>query len=119
MPKRRADAERNRAKILGTAHAAFAEPDSQIAAEAVDLADIAAITSKLADRPIRRVVVGDDEHRAGLVAQGLPEVRVDMAMGIFQASRLGQFARVDTALARLVNRPPTPLRDVLRASLPE
>jgi len=88
------------------------------AAEAVDLSDIAAITSKLAGRPIRRVVVSDDEHRASLVAQGLPAVRVNMAMGLFQASRLGQFARVDTTLARLVNRPPTPLEDVLRASLP-
>lgn len=88
------------------------------AAEAVDLADIAAIASKLAGRPIRRVVVSDDEHRAGLVAQGLPEVRVNMAMGLIQASRLGQFARVDTTLERLVNRPPTPVRDVLRTSLP-
>jgi len=87
------------------------------ASEAVDLADIAAITSELTGSTIRRVVVPDDEHRASLLAQGLPEIRVDMAMGIFLASRQGQFARVETTLARLVDRPPTPLRDVLRASL--
>lgn len=87
------------------------------AAEAVDLADIAAITAELTGRPVRRVLVSDDEHRAGLVAQGLPDVRVDMAMGIFQASRLGQFARVDPTLERLVNRPPIPLRDVLHTAL--
>ncbi len=87
------------------------------ASAAVDLADIAAITSELTGRTIRRVVVSDDEHRAGLLAQGLPEIRVDMAMGIFLASRQGQFARVEPTLARLVDRPPTPMRDVLRASL--
>lgn len=85
--------------------------------EAVDLTDIAAIASEITGRPIRRVVVSDDEHRAGLVAQGLPDVRVAMALGLFEASRLGQFARVDPTLARLLGRPPTPMRDVLRAAL--
>lgn len=88
------------------------------AAKAVDLADIAAMTSEIAGRPIRRVVVGDDEHRAALMAQGLPEMRINMVMGLFGASRLGQFGRVDPTLERLVNRPPTPMQDVLRSILP-
>lgn len=83
------------------------------AAEAVDLAGIAAITSKLTGRPIRRVVVSDDEHRASLAAQGLPDIRIDMSLRLLQASRLGQFARVEETLARLVGRPPTLLEDVL------
>ena len=87
------------------------------AAEAVDLNDIAAMASELTGRSIRRVVVSDEEHRAGLVAKGLPDIRVDMSLGLFQASRLGQFARVDPTLAGLLGRPPTPMRDVLRASL--
>lgn len=90
---------------------------AQTASEAVGLTDIAAMASGLTGRPIRRVVGSDDEHRAALVAKGLPEIRVTMAMGLFQASRLGQFARVDPALAHLLGRPPTPMRDVLRASL--
>lgn len=82
------------------------------ASEAIDLQGIAASVSKLVGRPIRRVVVSDDEFRAGLAAQGLPELRIEMSMGFFLASRAGQFARVDPALARLVGREPTRLRDV-------
>lgn len=87
------------------------------AAEAVDLTAIATMASELAGRPIRRVVVSDDEHRAGLVAKGLPDLAIEMSLGRFQASRLGQFARVDPTLERLLDRPPTPIREVLRASL--
>lgn len=84
------------------------------AAEAVDLADVAAMLSEKAGRPIRRIVVSDEDYRVRLAGRGLPEVAVDMSLGLFQASRLGHFARVDPALARLIDRPPTPLRDVLQ-----
>jgi uncharacterized protein YbjT (DUF2867 family) len=87
------------------------------ASEAIDLAGLAAIASELVGRPIRRVVVPDGEYRAGLVAHGLPEGRADMLLGIFRASRQGEFARVDPTLARLIHRPPTPLRDVLKAAI--
>lgn len=40
-----------------------------------------------------------------------------MSMGLLLASRKGEFARVDPTLSELVGRPPTPLREVLRASL--
>lgn len=46
------------------------------AAEAIDLEGVAAMASELTGPPIRRVVVSDDEHRASLVAQGLPDIRV-------------------------------------------
>ncbi len=87
------------------------------ASEAVDLADIAALTTELTGRTIRRVVVPDDEYRAGLVARGLPELGVTMAMAFPLASRRGEFARVEPTLARLIGRRPTSMRDVLRASL--
>lgn len=86
--------------------------------EALDLAGVAAIASELAGRPIRRVVVPDDEFRAGLVARGLPEERADMLLGLFIASRQGRFAQVDPLLARLIDRPPMSLRDVLKAAIP-
>ena len=41
-----------------------------------------------------------------------------MSVGLFAASRQGDFARVDPTLARLIGRPPTPLRDVLEAAIP-
>ena len=90
---------------------------SLTASEAIDLDGIAAIASELADRPIRRVVVQDDKYRAGLVAHGLPEQRADMLMGMFYASRQGEFARIDPTLARLIGRQPMTLRDVLKAAI--
>lgn len=87
--------------------------------EAIDVAGIAAIASELTGRPIRRVVVSDAEYRAGLVARGAPEQSADMLLGFFAASRRGEFANVDPTLGRLIGRPPTPLRDVLKAALPQ
>ncbi|MFG1709814.1 SDR family oxidoreductase [Nonomuraea sp. M3C6] len=85
--------------------------------EAIDLAEVAEIASQLTGRPIRRVVVPDDEYRAGLVAHGVPEAQADMLLGMFAASRQDEFAHVDPELAHLIGRPPTPLRDVLKAAL--
>jgi uncharacterized protein YbjT (DUF2867 family) len=87
------------------------------ASEAIDLEGIVALASELAHRPIRRIVVPDAEYRAGLVAHGLPEESANMLLGIFLASRRGDFAQIDPTLARLTHRPPTPLRDVLKATI--
>jgi NAD(P)H dehydrogenase (quinone) len=87
------------------------------ASEAIDLDGIAALVSELAHRPIRRIVVPDAEYRAGLVAHGFPEESADMLLGMFRASRQGEFARIDPTLARLINRPPMPLREVLKAAI--
>jgi NAD(P)H dehydrogenase (quinone) len=73
--------------------------------EAIDMAGIAAITTQLTGRPIRRVVVSDADYRAGLLAQGLPEPTADLLLGLFAASRQGQFAPADPTLARLLGRP--------------
>lgn len=86
-------------------------------AEAVDLSGIAALASEMTGRPIRRIVVDDDEYRDRMVAHGLPTERADMLLGIFQASRKGAFTRISPTLARLIGRPPTPLRDVLESAI--
>ncbi|MEV5746175.1 NAD(P)H-binding protein [Actinoallomurus sp. NPDC052308] len=86
-------------------------------AEAIDLTRVAEIASELTGRTIRRVVVSDEEYRAGLVAHGLPEALADLLLGIFVASRQGEFAEVDPTLARLLGRPPTSFRDVLTATV--
>lgn len=41
-----------------------------------------------------------------------------MFLGLFLASRQGEFAAVDPTLERLLGRPPVSMRDVLAASLP-
>ncbi|SFF17655.1 Uncharacterized conserved protein YbjT, contains NAD(P)-binding and DUF2867 domains [Paenibacillus catalpae] len=87
------------------------------ASETFDLAGIAAMASELTGRLIRRVVVPDDEYRAGLLAHGLPEERADMFACLFKASRNGEFARTDGALARLLGREPVQMREFLKANL--
>ncbi len=86
------------------------------ALEAFDLADIAAIASELTGRPITRLSVSDEEYRAGMVSRGVPEPQADMLIGMFAASRRGDFAAVDPTLERLLDRPPMSMRDVLAAS---
>jgi uncharacterized protein YbjT (DUF2867 family) len=87
------------------------------ASEAIDMDGIAAIASDLVGRPIRRVVVPDAEYRASLVTHGVPEPAADMLLGMFLAARNGEFARVNPTLGRLIGRPPTTLRDVLKAAI--
>lgn len=85
--------------------------------EAIAASPAAAMASELAGRPIRRVVVSDDEYHAGLVAHGVPEPQAAMFLTLFVAARQGAFTRVDPTLARLIGRPPTSLRDVLKAAI--
>ncbi|MDN3352426.1 NAD(P)H-binding protein [Actinomadura sp. DC4] len=86
-------------------------------AEALDLADVAALASELTGRPIKRVVVTDEEYRASLVSHGVPEPQAEMLVGMFAASRQGDFSQVDPALADLIGHPATPLREVMRDAL--
>jgi NAD(P)H dehydrogenase (quinone) len=84
---------------------------------ALDLAGIAAIASELTGRPIARVTVSDEEYRAGLIAHGVPEPRADLLVGLFAASRRGEFSAVDPTLEGILGRPPVSMHDVLRTSL--
>jgi NAD(P)H dehydrogenase (quinone) len=81
--------------------------------EALDLADIAAIASEATGRPIRRTVVSDAEYRDALVSHGVPEQAAEMLVGLFAASRQGEFAAVDPTLERLLGRPPLTVRDLI------
>ncbi|GLX69811.1 SDR family oxidoreductase [Paenibacillus glycanilyticus] len=85
----------------------------------VDLAGIAAMASELTGRPIRRMVITDEEYRAGLLAHGLPEERADMFVGLFLATRNGEFDRTDKTLAQLLGREPIGMKEVLKAAIAE
>lgn len=117
--------------VAWTAHADLAEATAAIlseprfegptpnltASEAIDMEGIAAIASEVEGRTIRRIVVSDEEYQDRLRSQGLPEARAAMLTGIFQASRQGDFAQVDPALANLIGRPPIHFREVLKESM--
>ncbi|MEU8340589.1 NAD(P)H-binding protein [Spirillospora sp. NPDC048832] len=119
--------------VSWTAHADLAEAAAAVlagetfdgptpaltAGEALGMSEVAALAAEITGRPIRHVVVPDAEYRAGLTAHGVPEFAADMLTAMFTASRRGEFAGVDPALGRLLGRPPTPLRDILRAALPQ
>ncbi len=83
------------------------------APEAFDLQAVAGILSELTGRPVRRVVTDDDEFVAGMVGHGVTQGQADMLLGMFRASRRGEFATTDPTLENLIGRPATSLRSVL------
>jgi hypothetical protein len=86
--------------------------------EALDFGDIAVIASELTGREITRVIVPDDEWVAALTSHGVPEQQARFLLGVFQASRQGEFAAVSPVLADLLGRKPATFRDLLAATLP-
>lgn len=88
------------------------------ASEALDFDDIAAMASELAGRLIRRITISDEQHKQNMMSHGMPEDRAEMLLGVFRASRRGEFATVDPALEKLLGRPPMSARDFLAAHLP-
>ncbi|MCW4116470.1 NAD(P)H-binding protein [Aurantimonas sp. MSK8Z-1] len=85
------------------------------AAEALTMADIAALASEASGSPIRHVTVSDEAWRAAKVTAGMPAVYADMLLGTFRAARRGDFARVDPTLPSLIGRPPRGMRAILTA----
>jgi NAD(P)H dehydrogenase (quinone) len=88
-----------------TAHAAF------------DMSDLTALASELSGRTIKRIVVSDARWRENMIAHGLPEAQANLLLGLFQASRRGDFAQVDPTLEGLIGHRPQTMRDVLAVTL--
>ncbi|RUR03086.1 NAD(P)H-binding protein [Labedella endophytica] len=82
---------------------------------AVDADGLAAIASTIAGRPIPLRRVGDEDYRAALLADGVPEVGAHMSLAIFQAARQRRFGIVDPRLESLIGRPSRTLEDVVTA----
>jgi len=119
-------------KVSWTAHADLAEaaallltqaggedgPTAPLTAScALDLSDIAALLAELTGRPVQRRVVEDEVLAAQLAARGLPARAAATVLGLYRASREGEFAAVDPTLGRLLGRAPTSLRALLEAKL--
>ena len=119
-------------KVSWTAHADLAEAAAIILADdgryegptppltgsqALALADLAALASELQAQPVRRQIISDEDLRAKMVARGLPERVAEISLGLYRASREGEFAAVDLALARLLGRSPIPLKDLIAAKI--
>ncbi|MCO6004449.1 NAD(P)H-binding protein [Actinoallomurus purpureus] len=86
-------------------------------AEALTFDDIARIASDVTGRIITRTTALDDRFREQLVGGGAPAESANQLLGIFAASRAGEFAAVDPTLATLIGREPIALGTVLREQL--
>jgi NAD(P)H dehydrogenase (quinone) len=81
--------------------------------EALNMGELAALLSGLTGRTVERVVISDEEYHASLLGLGLPAERADLMVGLFRASRRGEFAAVDPSLENLLGRKPVSMRQVL------
>jgi NAD(P)H dehydrogenase (quinone) len=87
------------------------------APDALDLEDIAGVLTELTGRTIRRVVADDDEWTAELVGHGVPAEQANMLLGMFRASRRGEFAATGPTLEHLLGRAAAPVRSVLEGAV--
>lgn len=81
--------------------------------QALDLADLAAIASTLLGRAVRREVIADEALLARLGPRGR------FALGLYLASRHGEFSAVDPTLEQVLGRPPIQMRQLLQQKVAE
>ena len=114
-------------KVSWTAHADLAEAAAIVlanegrfdgptppltASQALDLTDLAEIASQLLGRTVRRETISDEELEARLTARGAGRAAA-IVLGLYRASRNGEFSAVDPTLGNLLGRAPISLREVL------
>ncbi|MDJ0466950.1 hypothetical protein [Streptomyces sp. H27-C3] len=75
------------------------------ASQALDLTAVTKIASEIAGREIKHV--SDEEWKTSLVAHAdVAEAQADLLLGLFAASRQGEFAAVDPTLEEMLGREP-------------
>ncbi len=119
-------------KVSWTAHADLAEAAAIIltdegrydgptppltASAALDLVDLARAASALLGRPVKRQVITDDQLRTRITARGAPDAAANIAVGLYVASRRGEFSQVDPTLEHLLGRPAISLRDLIAENI--
>lgn len=87
------------------------------APEMLDFEAVAGLLSDLTGRSITRVVVGDEEWKAAAIERGMPPMAAEFSLGMFRASRRGEFAVTDPTLESVIGRSATSARTVLEAMI--
>ncbi|MFJ8750912.1 NAD(P)H-binding protein [Streptomyces sp. NPDC102441] len=118
--------------VSWTAHADLAEAAAAVLADegcfdgptppltgsqALTFDDLVGITTEVTGRALARVTAPDDRFLEQTVGRGVPAEAAERLLGIFTASRAGEFATVDPALATLIGREPVAVNAVLREQL--
>ncbi|MFJ4650179.1 NAD(P)H-binding protein [Nocardia sp. NPDC088792] len=106
------------AAILLTTAAPAAVTSPLTGPEALTMAEVADRAAELSGRPIRRIIVSDNDYREALIGRGVPESAAGLLVGLFQASRNGEFSSATADLTTLLGRPATTMADYLKAELP-
>ncbi|WP_375452624.1 NAD(P)H-binding protein [uncultured Devosia sp.] len=83
------------------------------ASHALDLADLADLAARLLGHPVARQTLADADFLALMAARGVPENRAAIALGLYVASRHGEFGTIDPTLERLLDRPPIAMHEVM------
>jgi NAD(P)H dehydrogenase (quinone) len=81
--------------------------------EAITYAELVQILSDVVGRPIALTPLTDEELRAQLAAQGVPEMFAAMFVGWGPAVRGGYYSDVTSSGGELADRPPRALRSIL------
>ena len=81
--------------------------------EALDLTDLFGIASELQARPIARHTISDEQYLETKQALGMPGHIAERSLGLYRASRAGEFVAVDPTLAGLLGRNPIRMRDLM------
>jgi hypothetical protein len=61
-------------------------------------------------------LISEEELRTRLVKRGLPPIVGEISVGLYRASRAGEFAAVDPTLERLIGHPPTRMASLIRSA---
>ena len=85
--------------------------------EALDFGQLAAIASELLGTPVLTRALADDDLRKKMSARSVPDAVVSIALGMYAASRAGEFATVDPTLERLIGRSPIRMRALLASAI--
>ena len=82
-----------------------------------DEATMAALASASLGRPVARQLLDDDALRSKMATRGAPPSAAAIVLGLYAASRGGEFAAVDPTLERLLGRAPVTLRALIDAKV--
>lgn len=84
---------------------------------AITFAEMARMASDILGRPVKRVVISDEQYRQQKLAQGYPAAVVDMLASMFGAIRADEFNVVDPTLACILGHEPTGMAELLKQHL--
>jgi NAD(P)H dehydrogenase (quinone) len=85
------------------------------APDLLDFEAVAGLLSELTGRSITRVVISDENWKAGAIERGMPADAAEFGLGLFRAARRGEFAVTDPTLETVIGHPAASVRSVLQS----